>query len=72
VQRSSEKWNDFRFDQCKKQILALLDIYQKSTLVIDAMDECDPQSRSEQVNALKLSLKESKKRVKIFISSRPD
>jgi hypothetical protein len=36
------------------------------------MDECDPQSRSELVNALKLFLKESNKPVKIFISSRPD
>ena len=69
---AQEKGTHFRFDQCKKQILTSLDIYQKTTLVIDAMDECDPQSRSELVNALKLFMKESKKPMKIFISSRPD
>lgn len=69
---AQEKETNFRFDQCKEQILTLLDIYQKTTLVIDAMDECDPQSRSELVNALKLFLKKSNKPVKIFISSRPD
>ncbi|KAJ5105004.1 hypothetical protein NUU61_002351 [Penicillium alfredii] len=67
-----ENGTNFRFQQCKEQILTSLDIYQKTTLVIDAMDECDPESRYELIDALTLFLRESKKPVKIFISSRPD
>jgi hypothetical protein len=66
-----EKGTDLRLEQCKQQILASLDVYHRTTLVIDAMDECDPESRHVLVNSLKLFL-ESKKPVRIFISSRPD
>ncbi|CAI7595617.1 unnamed protein product [Penicillium glandicola] len=63
---------NFRLEQCKEQILASLDIYQKTTLVIDALDECDLNSQYEVIKALNLFLAESKKPVKIFVSSRPD
>lgn len=67
-----EKGTNFRLEQCKEQILASLNIYQKSTLVIDALDECDPDTREDLINALNLFLSESTKPVKVFISSRPD
>ncbi|KAJ5175432.1 uncharacterized protein N7482_001309 [Penicillium canariense] len=67
-----EKGSTFTLDQCKKQILASLGIYQKTTLVVDAMDECSPESRDELIEALKEFVAQSKKPVKIFISSRPD
>ncbi|KAF9884807.1 hypothetical protein FE257_001223 [Aspergillus nanangensis] len=70
--KNRESGATFTFHQCKEQILASLDIYQKSTLVIDAMDECNPDSRDELIEALNSLLSESKKPVKIFISSRPD
>lgn len=41
-EEARENGTNFRFQQCKDQILASLDIYQTTTLVIDALDECDP------------------------------
>ncbi|KAJ5497544.1 hypothetical protein N7463_009531 [Penicillium fimorum] len=63
----------FSLEQCKEQIQASLDIYEKTTIVIDAMDECNPDSRDELIDALNSFVSQSNKRhVKIFISSRPD
>lgn len=44
-EEARENGTNFRFQQCKDQILASLDIYQTTTLVIDALDECDPDTR---------------------------
>ncbi|KAB8215101.1 ankyrin repeat-containing domain protein, partial [Aspergillus novoparasiticus] len=63
---------NFRLEQCKDHIQNSLNIYRKTTLVIDAMDECDPQSRHELVDALKAFVQRAKNPVKIFIASRPD
>ncbi|KAJ5657785.1 uncharacterized protein N7484_001434 [Penicillium longicatenatum] len=67
-----EKGTNFRFEQCQEQILSSLNIYKKTTIVIDALDECDPESRYDLVQALQMFLEKSKNPVKIFISSRPD
>ncbi|KAI9043149.1 putative ferric reductase transmembrane component [Aspergillus affinis] len=46
---------------------------EKTTIIIDAMDECDPESRDKLIDALKLFVSNSPtKHIKIFISSRPD
>jgi ankyrin repeat protein len=63
----------FGLETCKEQIRTSLDIYEQTIIVIDAMDECDPDSRDELIDALKSFVSESNNRpVKIFISSRPD
>ena len=63
----------FSTEICKEQIRTSLDIYEQTTIVIDAMDECDPDSRDELIDALNSFVSESNIRpVKIFISSRPD
>lgn len=67
-----EKGTSFRSDQCRELILASLNSYDKTILVIDALDECDPALRDEIIDALNSFLIESRKPVKIFISSRPD
>ncbi|KAJ5104243.1 NACHT nucleoside triphosphatase [Penicillium argentinense] len=67
-----EEGSNFRFRQCKDQILASLDIYQRTTLIIDALDECDPDTRYDLIETLQLFMAESKRVVRIFISSRPD
>ncbi|KAL2783157.1 ankyrin repeat-containing domain protein [Aspergillus keveii] len=72
VKEAREKGTNFRVQQCMEQILASLDIYAKSTLVIDALDECDPETRDELIEALNSFIQDSEKPVKIFISSRPD
>lgn len=67
-----ESGTDFRLGRCKEQIQASLNIYQRTTLVIDAMDECDRHLRYQLIDALNGFLMSSEKPVKIFISSRPD
>ncbi|OGE49252.1 hypothetical protein PENARI_c022G06687 [Penicillium arizonense] len=63
----------FSLEICKEQIRASLDIYEQTTIVIDAMDECDPDSRDELIDALNSFVSESNSNpVRIFISSRPD
>ncbi|KAJ5919724.1 hypothetical protein N7454_009559 [Penicillium verhagenii] len=64
--------SNFRSDECKKQILASFETYHQTTLVIDAMDECDPDSRYELIETLSSFVSDTRQRVKFFISSRPD
>ncbi|KAL2827984.1 ankyrin repeat-containing domain protein [Aspergillus cavernicola] len=70
VKEARDNGTNFRLQQCKDQILASLNIYARSTLVIDALDECDSDSRNELIGALNWFLGESQKPVKIFVSSR--
>lgn len=57
---------------CKQQLLDSLNLYPKTTLVLDALDECDPASRSQFMETMELLLSKSKGLLKVFISSRPD
>lgn len=50
----------------------LRDHYPTTTIVIDALDECDPERRGDFLEALESILKNSTNLVKIFISSRDD
>lgn len=43
-----------------------------TTIVIDALDECDPESRSELLDTLSTILEDSKELIKIFVSSREE
>jgi ankyrin repeat protein/Cdc6-like AAA superfamily ATPase len=62
----------FSLEQCKEQIKASMDIYEKTTIVVDAMDECST-DRDKLVDALNSFVSQSNERdIKIFISSRPD
>ncbi|GFF93905.1 putative ankyrin repeat protein [Aspergillus lentulus] len=70
--KAQDAGSTLRFDACKQQILESLNLYTKTTLVLDAFDECDPESRGELADALKSLLLLSKNTVKVFISSRPD
>jgi hypothetical protein len=53
-------------------IIQLTKCYPRITLIIDALDECDPETRFELLEALQMILQASKNVVKIFISSRSD
>ena len=53
-------------------ILQLAEHYQLTTIVIDALDECDPERRTVLLETLELILQESSSLVKIFVSSRDD
>ncbi|KAJ5767256.1 uncharacterized protein N7511_004872 [Penicillium nucicola] len=62
----------FSLSQCKQQIQLSIDIFDRTTIVIDAMDECDADSRDVLIDALKAFIAQSENSVRIFISSRPD
>ena len=53
-------------------VLQLVEHYPLTTIVIDALDECDPETRFELLEALERILQESSNLVKIFVSSRND
>jgi hypothetical protein len=61
-----------RLQECKELILSLLDMNPQTTIVIDALDECDPTKRGQFMEVLKTIIISSKTLVKIFISSRGD
>ena len=60
------------FQECQKLLVSLLDIYPQTTIVIDALDEIDRQSRKPFLEALSTIAQASKNLVKIFVSSRDD
>jgi hypothetical protein len=53
-------------------VLQLLEHYPLTTIVIDALDECDREKQVDLLEALETILRESSHLVKIFISSRDD
>ena len=52
--------------------MASVNLYPKTTLVLDALDECEPDSRVRLIELVEHLLSESQRPVKIFIASRPD
>lgn len=57
---------------CKKILLELVNIYPRTTLVLDALDECDARNRLELIEVFDYLLAEASNPLKIFISSRPE
>jgi hypothetical protein len=61
-----------RMDESRALILQLVEHYPLTTIVIDALDECDPEKRDDLLEALEEILQRSSQLVKIFVSSRDD
>jgi hypothetical protein len=59
-------------EESRALILQLVEHYQLTTIVIDALDECDPKRRADLLETLEEILQESSNLVKIFVSSRDD
>jgi hypothetical protein len=59
-------------EKCVSLIVTLINSNLHTTIVIDALDECDIESRYELFNGLKKILDDSSSLVKIFISCRND
>ncbi|GAQ39380.1 Pfs, NACHT and Ankyrin domain protein [Aspergillus niger] len=70
--KARESGSKLSFETCKELIAESLKVYPKTTLVIDALDECEPESRDIIIDALNTLVSETNNTVKIFISSRPD
>jgi ankyrin repeat domain-containing protein 50 len=58
-------------EECKKQLLESVNLATKTTMVLDALDECEPSPRRELMDVVDYLLSNSKKPLKIFIASRP-
>ena len=53
-------------------LVKLADVYQQTTICIDALDEVDPSTRKNLLQALKFVMENSKNLVKIFATTRMD
>jgi hypothetical protein len=61
-----------RIEESGALIIQLVEHYPLTTIVIDALDECDPEKRGDLLETLETLLRESSRLVKIFVSSRDD
>ncbi|KAH8653732.1 ankyrin repeat-containing domain protein [Xylariales sp. PMI_506] len=60
------------FQTCKEELVDCINLYSRTTLVLDALDECEPRSRSKLIAMLEDLLSQSRKTLRVFISSRPE
>lgn len=64
--------NSLDLDDSRDLIIRLIEEYSMTTIIVDALDECDPSMRQSLLDAFEHILKESSGLVKIFVSSRND
>ncbi|KAK4867436.1 hypothetical protein LT330_000946 [Penicillium expansum] len=57
---------------CKRILLESLNLFPKTTMVLDALDECDSATRGVLITFLDGLLSAAKNPVKVFVVSRPD
>ena len=61
-----------RLEESCALLVQLIEKYPQVTIILDALDECNPSKRRDMFRALERILKESSSLVKIFASSRND
>jgi len=61
-----------RLEESRDLVKALAEAYEVTTIIVDALDECDPETRQTLLDAFEEILRESAGLVKILISSRDD
>ena len=64
--------SDLTMEVCKSLLLLFTNLYPRTTIILDALDECDKDSRSSILDVIEYIIQESTKPVKVFISSRRD
>lgn len=72
VNRKDYRDPDLSLDEWKICLLNLVDYYPRTTLIVDALDECDKTYRSQLLEVIDLLLSLSKNPLRLFISSRSD
>ncbi len=60
------------FSEVRDQLRILTQKFSQTTLVLDALDECDRSTRMEVVNFLSDLVMQPSRVLRVFISSRPD
>lgn len=63
---------DWTMKQCEEYFVALLNFYPRTTLLLDALDECGVEDRTSLLNLFQSLETRVAKPVKIFIASRPE
>lgn len=63
---------DWTMKQCEEYFVALLNFYPRTTLLLDALDECGVEDRTSLLNLFHSLETRVGKPVKIFIASRPE
>lgn len=66
------KKSELGIADCRAQLLESVNLFPRTTLVLDALDECEPSSRSELIGTIEFLLSNSNNALRVFISSRPD
>lgn len=64
--------NTINYAECKSLLETIVEAHSSITIVLDAIDECHEEERSDLIEALEELVKVPKRTVKILISSRPD
>ncbi|KAM5354438.1 hypothetical protein ACJ41O_001087 [Fusarium nematophilum] len=59
-------------DDCKKMLVEIVNTYPRTTLVLDALDECDEETRQDLIGVFGYLIDHSERVLKIFIASRPE
>ena len=67
-----QKGSHLTLRDCREQLLDSVNVYDRTTLVLDALDECEPGSRGELVETIEFLLSKSRQPLRVFISSRAD
>lgn len=61
------------FKQWAECLLALVDTYPRTTIILDALDECKASQRADLIDLfVTLATRDSNAKVRIFVSTRPD
>ncbi len=66
------KASELTISDCTKLLLELINLYPRTTLVLDALDECKTGKQVELIEVFDYLLAHASNPLKIFISSRPD
>ncbi len=66
------KGSELSLTACQEQLLESVNLYHRTTIVLDALDECNPSSRVKLIETFQLLLDKAEKPIRLFISSRPD
>lgn len=69
---SRSKASEPTMTDCKNLLLELVDIYPRTTFILNALDECETGQRVALIEIFDYLLEHSSNPLKIFISSRPD
>lgn len=58
--------------ECQEYLCRLIDESAKTTIILDAMDECEPKSRRSMIEGFKTISKKCHKPLRILVASRPE